>query len=121
MEAVLADANIGLVASFVLAGGTLTGKYAAGATGRASTGGITPEGVRSNPQAAALIELAQEWDVSPTSLAFSFVLSHPRLSSVLFGATSPAQLRENVASLKVFESLSAEQLARLRAIAARGA
>lgn len=120
MEAVLADANIGLVASFVLAGGTLTGKYADGATGRATTGGGIPDGVRSNPQAAALISLAQEWNVTPTSLAFSFVLSHPRLSSVLFGATSAEQLRENVAALAVFESLSAEQLDHLRLIATRG-
>src|SRR5258706_6200841 len=35
MEAVLADAGIGLVASYVLAGGTLTGKYLHGGAGRA--------------------------------------------------------------------------------------
>jgi aryl-alcohol dehydrogenase-like predicted oxidoreductase len=117
MQAVLADGDIGLVASFVLAGGVLSGKYAKGETGRASANGTTPEGVRNNHQAAALVALATEWGVTPASLAFSFALAHPRLASVLFGATSPIQLRENVASLAVYESLTSDQLSRLRAIA----
>ena len=118
MEAVLADAGISLVASFVLAGGTLTGKYARGETGRATVDGRAPAEVAGNPQAEALGALAEEWGVSSASLAFSFALGHPRLASVLFGATSPGQVRENVASLEVFEQLSADQHARLRAVAA---
>ena len=38
----------------------------------------------------------------------------PRLASVLFGATSPEQLEENVASLAVFHSLTTEQHGQLR-------
>ena len=65
----------------------------------------------------SLVELAREWNVTPASLAFSFALSHPRLASVLFGATSPEQLRENVASLDVFNSLDDDQRRRLADLA----
>ncbi len=116
MAAVLADADIGLVASYVLAGGTLTGKYLHGESGRANADD-TAAVVAGKQRAAVVVELAREWDVSPASLAFSFALSHPRLASVLFGATSPEQLRENVASLAVFTSLDDDQLRRLSALA----
>ena len=116
MEAVLADADIGLVTSYVLAGGTLTGKYLQGESGRAATD-QSPAAVAGKQRATAVVELAREWNVSPASLAFAFALSHPRLSSVLFGATSPEQVRENVASLEVFESLDNDQRARLTALA----
>ena len=116
MEAVLADADIGLVASYVLAGGTLTGKYLDGQSGRADAD-KNPAVVTGKQRAAAVVELAREWNVSPASLAFSFALSHPRLASVLFGATTPEQLRENVASLQVSDSLDEDQRRRLNALA----
>ena len=113
MEGVLADADIGLVASYVLAGGTLTGKYLRGENGRAEAD-ETPAIVTGKQRAAAVVDLAREWGVTPASLAFSFALAHPRLASVLFGATSPEQLEENVASLAVFHSLTTEQHGQLR-------
>jgi len=111
-DAVLADADIGLVASYVLAGGTLTGKYLQGESGRADDDS-TDAVVAGKKRAAAVVELAREWHVSPASLAFSFALSYPRLASVLFGATSPEQVRENVASFEVFNSLDDDQRRRL--------
>jgi aryl-alcohol dehydrogenase-like predicted oxidoreductase len=116
MEGVLVDAEIGLVASYVLAGGTLTGKYLQGGSGRADSDD-TPAVVAGKQKAAAVIELADEWGVTPASLAFSFALAHPRLASVLFGATSPEQLQQNVASLEVFQSLTADQHRRLAELA----
>ena len=116
MEAVLDDADIGLVASYVLAGGTLTGKYLHGESGRA-TDDVNPAIVAGKERAAVVVELAREWNVTPASLAFSFALSHPRLASVLFGATTPEQLRENVASLDVFNSLDDDQRRRLADLA----
>ena len=116
MEAVLADADIGLVASYVLAGGTLTGKYLQGETGRANLDD-TPAIVAGKQRAAAVVAFAREWNVTPASVAFSFALAHPRLASVLFGATSPQQIVENVASLDVFTSLDDDQLRRLRELA----
>jgi aryl-alcohol dehydrogenase-like predicted oxidoreductase len=118
MQAVLDDADIGLVASFVLAGGTLTGKYLRGEGGRATADGTSPEEVHGRHRAETLVALADGWGLTPTSLAFSFALAHPRLASVLFGATSPEQIRENVASLETFRALTADQLERLRQVAA---
>ena len=118
MDAVLGDAGIGLVASYVLAGGTLTGKYLDGGAGRAS-GDENPAIVAGKERAAAVAELAREWDLTPASLAFSFALAHPRLSSVLFGATSAEQVRENVASLGVFQSLDNGRRERLRELSRR--
>src|SRR4029079_4022860 len=112
MEAVLADAEIGLVASYVLAGGTLTGKYLSGGSGRAATD-ESAAAAAGKQRAAAVVDLAHEWNVSPASLAFSFALAPPRLSSVLFGATSPEQVHENVASLDVYDSLDVDQRRRL--------
>jgi aryl-alcohol dehydrogenase-like predicted oxidoreductase len=116
MDTVLGDAGIGLVASYVLAGGTLTGKYLQGGSGRAD-GDANPAIVAGKQRAEALVELAGEWGVSPASLAFSFALGHPLLSSVLFGATSPEQLRENVLSLEVFTALTDSQRKRLQEVA----
>jgi L-glyceraldehyde 3-phosphate reductase len=113
MDIVLADAGIGLVASYVLAAGTLTGKYLDGGAGRASSD-ENPAIVAGKQRAAAVVELAREWDVTPASLAFSFALGHPRLASVLFGATSAEQVRQNVASLEVFQSLDEGRRERLR-------
>ncbi|MGZ7011047.1 MAG: aldo/keto reductase, partial [Ilumatobacteraceae bacterium] len=118
MEAVLADAHIGLVASYVLAGGTLTGKYLQGGTGRADAD-ETPQIVAGKQRAAALVDLAREWDVTPASLAFCFALSHPRLASVLFGATTPEQVHENVMSLEILMSLDDAQRSRLKQLASR--
>ena len=116
MEAVLADADMGLVASYVLAGGTLTGKYLHGESGRADDDDTAPI-VAGKERAAVVVELAREWNVTPASLAFSFALSHPRLASVLFGATTPEQLRQNVASLDVFTKLDDDQRRRLHDLA----
>ncbi len=116
MDHLLTDADIGLVASYVLAGGTLTGKYLEGGSGRAATDD-NPAIVAGKQRAGALVALAGDWQVPPASLAFSFALSHPRLSSILFGATSPEQLRENVASLDVFRSLDKHQRERLEQLA----
>ncbi len=116
MEAILADTEMGLVASYVLAGGTLTGKYLDGGFGRASSDD-TPAIVAGKRRAAALVELAREWDATAASLAFAFALGHPRLASVLFGATSPEQIHENVMSLEVFMSLDDVQRARLNQLA----
>ena len=51
-------------------------------------------------------------------MPLSFALGHPRLASVLFGATNPEQLRQNVASLEVFASLDEQQRRQLDQLAA---
>jgi aryl-alcohol dehydrogenase-like predicted oxidoreductase len=46
----------------------------------------------------------------------AFVLSNPLVTTLLFGATRPEQVAANVAARAVAASLTADELARLRAI-----
>jgi aryl-alcohol dehydrogenase-like predicted oxidoreductase len=108
---------IGLVASYVLAGGTLTGKYLEpDASGRAAdddTAGHA-DGKRA---AADVVRLATEWGVPPAHVAFAYAFSHPHLASILFGARSPEQLNHNVGAYATFAQLDDDQRAAIAAIA----
>jgi aryl-alcohol dehydrogenase-like predicted oxidoreductase len=107
---------IGLVASYVLAGGTLTGKYASGGSGRASDDD-SPVLARGKDLGTRVGELATSWGVPPSHVAFAFAFGRPHLASVLFGATSADQLRENVAAWSTFVALDDGQRAALAALA----
>ena len=116
MAGIVRDEGVGLVASYSLAGGTLTGKYHRGQTGRVATGddnAVVAAGMATAPR---LTELAVEWGVSEASLAIAFALAHPHLCSVLFGATSPAQIDQNVRSIEVLHSLDSSQIEQLRSV-----
>ena len=76
MLAALARGDVGLVAAYVLAGGTLTGKYLGGGSGRA-TDDDSPVIRRGKQIAESLARLAETWGVTPTDLAFSYALGHP--------------------------------------------
>jgi len=117
MDAVLAGGEVGLVASYALAGGTLTGKYLRGEPGRASAS-TDPMSEAGRAAAVELTSLADEWDVEPAQLALAFALDHPCLASLLFGATSPAQLATNVAAVEVHRALDPSQRERLRRVGA---
>ena len=119
MRVTLTAGPIGLVASYVLAGGTLTGKYLDGGRGRAEHDD-SPVHARGKQLAAPLAALAAEWGVTATHLAFCYALDHPNLASVLFGATSPEQVRTNVGSIAVYESLDRPQLDAINALADGG-
>ncbi len=99
---------IGLVASYVLAGGTLTGKYGRGAGGRAS-GDDTPVIAAGKRLAGRVVELAEAWGVPPAHLAFAYAFDHPNLCSVVFGASTADQLEENVAAWETYQGLSSDQ------------
>lgn len=102
MTAALEASRAGLVASFVMAGGALTGKYDSGGSGRwtgASAGDARFATAREVGR--LLSEFARERGLSPAALAIAFALAHPATASVLFGATSPAQLDENVGALAI--------------------
>ena len=101
---VAAREDVGLLAYSPLAQGYLTGKYRAGAL---------PEGARKTlfnrlqryekPGADEAFEayfaLAAELGVSPPVLALAFVNTRPFLTSNIIGATTMAQLKENLSSL----------------------
>lgn len=111
--------GVGLLAYSPLAFGWLSGKY---------EGGARPEGARitkferfqrySKPQAVAAtsryVALARELGLSPAQFALAFVNSRPFVTSNLIGATSMAQLKENIASVGV--RLSPEVLAQVDAL-----
>jgi aryl-alcohol dehydrogenase-like predicted oxidoreductase len=101
----------------VLAGGALSGKYAApGATGRLSGELDSPRAQAAMTVVEPLRALAAELDTTPATLAMAFALANDDVASVLFGATTPEQVRENVRAAELASALSEEQLAALRAI-----
>jgi aryl-alcohol dehydrogenase-like predicted oxidoreductase len=117
MRAALAACAAPVVASFVLTGGVLTGKYDTDpTTGRAASLLAEPREAAAAVAARPLAELARQLDTTPAALAVAFALANPDVASVLFGATSPAQLRENASSVDVLDRLTPDGLARLRAI-----
>jgi L-glyceraldehyde 3-phosphate reductase len=111
--------NARVVASFVLAGGALSGKYArAGAAGRLAGELDSPRARAALAAVEPLRALAAELDTTPAVLAMAFALANDDVASVLFGATTPEQVRENVRAAQAASALSETQLAELRAIGA---
>jgi aryl-alcohol dehydrogenase-like predicted oxidoreductase len=118
MLSAFARGPIALVASFVLAGGALTGKYLRGERGRLDD----HESARKRATTELTVEvvaLAGQWGVPPSHVAFAYAFAHPHLASLLFGARSPEQLRENVTAYATFESLAEEQLAAVQRLATK--
>jgi L-glyceraldehyde 3-phosphate reductase len=117
MDTALGAAGAGVVATAVMAGGALTGKYAgAGATGRLAERREDPDLRPALRAAEALRTEAAALETTPAALAIAFALSHPRVVSVLFGATRPEQVTENAAALDLLP-LDAAVLGRLRTLA----
>jgi len=101
MAAALDASGAGLVASYVMAGGVLTGKYDDGATGRAARELDDPRLADALTTGRRLRDLAGGLDVTPAALAIAFALAHPATATVLLGATNPTQIAENVGALDV--------------------
>lgn len=98
--------KISLLAYSPLAFGHLSGKYAddPAAKGRVTlfrgyAQRYTKPGV--STASAAYAKLAREHGLTPTQLALSFVMHRWCVSSTIIGATSMAQLQENLASYSV--------------------
>jgi voltage-dependent potassium channel beta subunit len=105
-----------------LASGLLTGKY---------NGGLPPESRltvkglewlrdrvidEQKPKldvVPALAAIARELDTTLPRLAVAWCLKNPRVSTVILGASRPAQLKENLGALDLVPKLSPELLARL--------
>jgi L-glyceraldehyde 3-phosphate reductase len=115
VTAALAVSGASVVASAVLAGGALSGKYANDdAPGRLAAERDDSRHASALAAAHELRALGARLDVPPAPLAIAFALAHPTVATVLFGATSPAQIAENVAALDVLAGLDDLALARLR-------
>jgi aryl-alcohol dehydrogenase-like predicted oxidoreductase len=117
LEQVARQRGIAIVASYALAGGVLTGKYAADPqAGRAAGQLGMPPYAAGAAAGRELAALAAELDRDPAQLALAFVLLNPSVTTVLFGATSPAQVAANIGALAVAAGLTAAESARLQAI-----
>ncbi|WP_291991070.1 aldo/keto reductase [Candidatus Accumulibacter sp. ACC007] len=108
--------NIGLLPYSPLAFGTLSGKYLvdANAAGRITQfAGFGQRYAKINvvPAVAAYADLARRHGLTPSQLALAFVYSRWFSASTIIGATSIAQLDENLGALAVH--LSAPLLAEI--------
>ena len=114
----LDESGAGVVASFVLAGGVLSGKYDdPAAAGRMRELLDDPDLEPSLRVLPALRALATELETTPAAVAIAFALANERVSSVLFGATTPLQVTENIAAADMLARSTGTQRDRLRALA----
>jgi L-glyceraldehyde 3-phosphate reductase len=101
---VLEREGVGCIAFSPLAQGVLTGKYLQGVPdgSRASISGGSLSGDQLSEQTLkhvrALAEIAESRGQTLAQMALSWALRDPRVTSVLIGASSVAQLEENLAA-----------------------
>ena len=119
MVQALESAGAGVVASYTLSGGALSGKYddptAEGRIAARIDGRDYSEALAAGTE---LNRLAREIGAKPAALAIAFALLNPRVATVLFGATKPGQVGENVAAVDLKGTLDQQTLERLRTIGA---
>jgi aryl-alcohol dehydrogenase-like predicted oxidoreductase len=116
------DQGVGLLAYFPLAGGVLTGKYRPGEPPPPGSRAVTAPRIRErllDPDRLALArgvaDVAREIGCTPAQLALAWLMGRPAVTSVIVGATSVAQLEENLGAVELARSgaLTAEVLGRL--------
>ena len=110
-----------------LASGVLTGKYSKGVP-EGSRMALpeyswlrereidSPEGQMRIRKADAIVKLAGELGVSAAQLAIAWCLKNPNVSTVILGASTIAQVEENLAALPVVEQLDEAVMERIEAI-----
>jgi L-glyceraldehyde 3-phosphate reductase len=119
MVSALEGSDASVVASYTLYGGALTGKYETpGAEGRLVAGLDKRDYSKALSVGRELIEVARRHKVRPATLAVAFALANPRVASVLFGATRPEQIDENLRALELIRSPDQIWLGDLRRIVA---
>jgi aryl-alcohol dehydrogenase-like predicted oxidoreductase len=111
--------DVGLLAYSPLAQGFLTGKYLNGARPAGARVTLFNRAQRyerpgAEEATAKYVALAREAGMSPATLALAFVNSRSFVTSNIIGATTMAQLAENIAAWDV--TLPADVLARIDAI-----
>jgi L-glyceraldehyde 3-phosphate reductase len=120
---VLGREGVGCIAFSALAQGVLTGKYLDGvpAGSRASQAGGTLGAEEISEQrlsrVRALNDIARARGQSLAQLALSWVLRDPRMTSAVIGASSVAQLEENLAAAGR-TTFTADELAAIDSVAA---
>lgn len=118
------DYGLGITTWSPLASGLLTGKYNDGVPpgSRATLKGyewiaervLEPDKLR---RVRALAPVAQELGCTLAQLALAWCLKNPNVSSVITGASRPAQVMENMRAIDVVPKLASEVMTRIDAIA----
>jgi aryl-alcohol dehydrogenase-like predicted oxidoreductase len=119
--------GIGLVTWSPLRSGLLSGKYNAGGVPQARLGrkeynwlgDILTEG--NVKVARGLAEVAGDLGCTPAQLAIGWLLRTPQVTSVITGATSTAQLEENLGAVEVPARLTADVMDRIERLLADAA
>jgi voltage-dependent potassium channel beta subunit len=119
------DCGLGLTTWSPLASGLLTGKYNAGVPpdSRAALKGYEwlGESVRDPDKLRRVRELApvaQDLGCTTAQLALAWCLKNPHVSTVITGASRPAQVTENMKAQDVVARLTPDVMARIEAITA---
>lgn len=106
------DIGLGLTTWSPLASGLLTGKYLTEVPSgsRLSLKSMSwlkeeLENKSKVDQVKQFVKLAQDVGYKPSQLAIAWCLANPNVSSVILGATSLEQLKENLGSLNIFEKM----------------
>jgi voltage-dependent potassium channel beta subunit len=120
------DYGLGTTIWSPLASGILTGKYSDGIPGgsRLSLSGFDWLAARfSSREGRAMIgktdrlkALAEDAGMAVHHLALLWCLRNPHVSSVILGASNPAQLEDNLDALRHADSMTAELIERIEAV-----
>jgi aryl-alcohol dehydrogenase-like predicted oxidoreductase len=111
-------AGIGVVASYSLYGGLLTGKYnqtdgaMEGRFGADAVASLREQGLLAKVE--RIVSLAQQLGCTPAQLALAYCLKNDQVSSILFGATKVAQVEDNLQTLAILPRLDQAVMAKLR-------
>ena len=119
------DIGLGLTTWSPLASGLLTGKYLDGVPDGSRAAlpgyewlkdGLTNE--RRNQQVRELMGVAERLDVSVAQLAIAWCAANPHVSTVITGASRPAQVVENMKAAEVIAKLGPQVMDRIDAVTA---
>ena len=115
----LQGADVSVVASYTLHGGALSGKYSQpGVEGRLAAKLDSRDYSHALRVGEELSSFAEQEGAQPASLAIAFALLNDRVATVLFGATNPKQIDENVRAVDLTASLDSKTRAALMRIGA---
>lgn len=121
-----AEFGLGATTWSPLASGLLTGKYLHGiqANSRLATPGYAwledsmfgAQREARHTAVRAFVDLSQQLGESPAQMAIAWCLKNPHVSSVILGASTPAQLQHNLHSLSLLDTLGDEVFERMQAL-----
>mgnify|MGYP003945191033 FL=1 len=124
LEAVVREAQLGVISYYSLASGFLSGKYRSAAdAAKSSARGqkvvdtyVNPRGLRI---LTALDDVASAHGVSPSQIAIAWLIARPGITAPIVSATSVEQLKDVLAAANV--ALSAQEVRQLDAASAEQA